>query len=364
MTGAPPRRILMTTDTVGGVWTYALELARALGGIEITLAAMGEPSPAQLHEADALPNVTLLSRPLRLEWMDEPWDDVARAGAWLLELEARVRPDVVHLNGYAHGALPWRAPAIAVGHSCVLSWHRAVRGTEAPPSWDRYRREVGRGLRAVRRVVAPSAAMLRSLDADYGPLPGARVIWNGRDPRGFARAVPKQPIVFSAGRFWDEGKNLAALEAVAPRLSWPVLVAGDLGHPDGETRRPAHVRALGRQSAVGIAELMSHASIYALPARYEPFGLSPLEAALCGCVLVLGDLPSLREIWGEAAIFVEPTDHDALHAALERLIARPAERAALAAAARARAAELSPETMARGYLELYHSLTEEVVACA
>ncbi len=32
-----------------------------------------------------------------------------------------------------------------------------------------------------------------------------------------------------------------------------------------------------------------------LPARYEPFGLSVLEAALSGCALVLGDIPSLRE---------------------------------------------------------------------
>ena len=35
-------------------------------------------------------------------------------------LERRLRPDVVHLNGYTHGALPWRAPVLVVGHSCVL----------------------------------------------------------------------------------------------------------------------------------------------------------------------------------------------------------------------------------------------------
>ena len=61
------------------------------------------------------------------------------------------------------------------------------------------------------------------------------------------------------------------------------------------------------------------AAIYALPARYEPFGLSALEAALSGCALVLGDIPSLREVWGDAAVFVPPDDagglRDALYAA-------------------------------------------------
>ncbi|NJL95480.1 MAG: glycosyltransferase family 4 protein [Anaerolineae bacterium] len=37
--------VLMTTDTIGGVWTYSLELARALppAGITINLATMGAP---------------------------------------------------------------------------------------------------------------------------------------------------------------------------------------------------------------------------------------------------------------------------------------------------------------------------------
>ncbi|HYO60185.1 MAG TPA: glycosyltransferase family 1 protein, partial [Archangium sp.] len=40
----------MTADTVGGVWTYALELCRALAGdgVQVELATLGAPlSPAQ-----------------------------------------------------------------------------------------------------------------------------------------------------------------------------------------------------------------------------------------------------------------------------------------------------------------------------
>src|SRR5690349_7949526 len=119
-------RILMTTDTVGGVWTYALELARALAphGVEVALATMGGPlSAAQRDELRPLRHVELFPSEFKLEWMEAPWADVAEAGEWLVWIERCVTPDVVHLNGYVHGALPWRAPSLVVGHSCVFSWH-------------------------------------------------------------------------------------------------------------------------------------------------------------------------------------------------------------------------------------------------
>jgi glycogen synthase len=149
VTSSSPLRILMTADTVGGVWTYALELARALAprDVRVDLATMGDrPTPAQRREAREVPGLELFESSFRLEWMEAPWDDVARAGEWLLGLEERLRPDVVHLNGFAHGALPWRAPVLVVGHSCVLSWWQAVRGCPAPPEWDQYRAAARAGL--------------------------------------------------------------------------------------------------------------------------------------------------------------------------------------------------------------------------
>jgi glycosyltransferase involved in cell wall biosynthesis len=101
---------------------------------------------------------------------------------------------------------------------------------------------------------------------------------------------------------------------------------------------------------------MARAAIYAAPARYEPFGLSALEAALCGCALALGDIPSLREVWGEAAVFVPPDDAEALRDVLEGLIANARLRREYAARARRRALEYSPRRMADGYLAAYSEL--------
>jgi glycogen synthase len=362
----------MTADMVGGVWTYAVDLARALAAhqIEVALATMGGPlNRHQREQLRALTNVGVFESHYRLEWMEAPWRDVERAGDWLLDIERRTRPDLIHLNNYAHGAIGWSAPVLVVGHSCVQSWWRAVHGTEAPAAWDGYREAVTRGLRAAQIVVAPTKAMLGELQRYYGPLAHARVIANSSDAQFFTRQS-KQPFILAAGRLWDEAKNLAALEHVAPRLAWPVYVAGDGTHPDGGTRALADVQLLGYLNRQEMAGWCAKASIFALPARYEPFGLAVLEAANAECALVLGDIASLRETWEGAAVFVAPDDAEALRDALQALIEDPTRRKALAARARFRAREFTPERMAAGYLSAYADLlavrpsAREEAACA
>jgi glycosyltransferase involved in cell wall biosynthesis len=78
-----------------------------------------------------------------------------------------------------------------------------------------------------------------------------------------------------------------------------------------------------------------------------------LEAALSGCALVLGDIASLREVWGDAALYVHPDDHLALRDALARLIADATLRHRLGRRARSRAMRYTPARMARGYIRAY-----------
>jgi glycogen(starch) synthase len=351
-------RVLVTTDTVGGVWHYAVELARALDtrGVAVVLATMGALLTGQQRaQLRGLSSLRLQESSYRLEWMQNPWADVNRAGEWLLELEREHRPGVVHLNQFAFGALPFQAPTLLVAHSCVLSWWRAVRGGPAPADWDTYRDKVARGLRGASEIAAPTRAMLAALEREYGLGREGRVLPNGRGTQLF-RPAPKQPFLLAAGRLWDEAKNLAALETVAPSLPWPVRVAGSTLHPDGGSVLPADVQSLGELPPRALAAEMAQAAIYALPARYEPFGLSVLESALCGCALVLGDIPSLRETWVDTALYVPPEDHGALRDALLGLIRDPAARERLARAAHGRALQLSAQRMADGYLAAYAAL--------
>ncbi|NVB79056.1 MAG: glycosyltransferase family 4 protein [Kofleriaceae bacterium] len=349
----------MTADTVGGVWTYTCELVRALApfGVDVTIATMGrEPTTAQRREADALPNARLVSSEFALEWMRDPWRDVDSAGEWLCGVARHLQPDIVHVNGYAHAGLRFDAPVVCVAHSCVCSWHRAVRGQAAPAEWNEYRRRVTMGLFSADRVVAPTHALARMVKAEYGAELDIRVIANGRDPDLWTTG-PKEPFVLSAGRLWDEAKGLQMLDAAAARVSWPIYVAGPTEGPRGfDCISTGGVAMLGELDRESLAGWMSRAAIYALPARYEPFGLSVVEAALSGCALVLGRIDSLHEVWGDCAVYVRTDEPDALAAALDTLAQDPLRRRTLAAAARARALQLTPARMATSYHALYTEL--------
>ena len=331
----------MTTDAAGGVWTYTLELADALAphGIEVHLATMGPPPDrAQLLALAESSVCSVHVSEFALEWQRDPWRDVEAAGQWLLELEASLEPTLVHLNGFAHGSLPWHAPAVVVAHSDVLSWWQSVHREPAPPEWDRYRAALQNGLESVAAVCAPTLATLEQLRRNvHFDAPGF-VVYNGRRSSVARRA--KEPFVLGVGRYWDEAKNLAALERVASRVPWPVVIAGDGA-------------ASGRRTPEEIASAMSRAAVFASPVRYEPFGLAILEAALAGCALVLGEIPSQCELWEGAALFVDPDDDAELTSALCLLAERPELLDRFARRARAGASRYSPEAMASGYLCVY-----------
>jgi len=351
-------KILMTCDTIGGVWQYSLELIRALAphGVEVALATMGQPpDDSQIQQAQRLANAQLHVGDFKLEWQSSPWVDVARAGDWLMQIASRFKPDVIHLNGYAHASLPWGRPVLVVGHSCVLSWWQAVKGRPAGEQWAQYKVAVARGLACADTVVAPSRTMLLELERLYGPLGNVRVIHNARSRMQF-RPAPKEEFIFSAGRLWDEGKNIAALRAVADEVEWPIYVAGPRSLEEPDPPAGQGLKELGILDEQTLASWMGRAAIYALPAYYEPFGLTALEAAMSGCALVLGDIDSLREIWGDAAAYVPPHDARELAFAIRYLQRDERTRRTLAAKAFSRALAYRPDRMSKEYLQTYDNI--------
>ncbi|HET9940571.1 MAG TPA: glycosyltransferase [Candidatus Eisenbacteria bacterium] len=348
-------RILMTADTSVDVWTFAMELATtvAQNGSQVDLALLGDPAtPAQRTEADAVPRLHLHEGGYPLEV------ETDQAGEWLMDLERRLSPDIVHLNGYVHGALPWRAPVVMTGHACALSWWEAVHGPPLPATLDPYADEVRRGLRAAHVVAVPTRAMRDSVLRLYGERVSVRVIPNGRtiaEPP----VIPKRHRVLFVGDLRDPSKNAAAMDRVAARLSWPVVVAGETRSRNGEPIRFKNARALGRMDRASLARAYAGAAIFALPALYEPFGYGALEAALSGCALVLGDIPTLREIWGEDACYVPPRDDQALLQTLRWLIEDRHVRRDYARRAKARAVEFTPERTAASYRDAYRMALAE-----
>jgi len=81
--------VLMTTDTVGGVWTYCMELCKSFQqyNVQFHLATLGAPMQQwQLDEVYQLENVHLHTSTYKLEWMSDPWKDVDASAKWLLDL--------------------------------------------------------------------------------------------------------------------------------------------------------------------------------------------------------------------------------------------------------------------------------------
>jgi glycosyltransferase involved in cell wall biosynthesis len=168
--------------------------------------------------------------------------------------------------------------------------------------------------------------------------------------------VPGEHIIFTAGRLWDEGKNFAVIDRVASHLTVPVLAAGPLEGPNGTHVKAAHAKVLGWLSDAEITQNLSAKPIFISMARYEPFGLAVLEAAQMECALVLSDIPTFRELWEGAALFVDPRDERAIAEIINRLLQDPEDRAALGRAARERADAYTVDAMSAGVLNIYHSV--------
>ncbi|MBE7171320.1 MAG: glycosyltransferase family 4 protein [Williamsia sp.] len=355
-------RILMTTDTVGGVWTYSIELCRSLQplGVCFYLITTGAPmQPAQRRQVEELDNVTVYETDFMLEWMENPWPSIDASGDWLLQLEEELEPDLVHINGFAYGSLPWKAPKIVVAHSDVFSWWIAVKGQWPPAEWNHYFERIQAGLQQADHIIAPSVAMMDQLRRIYSFDTPGQVIYNWSNPEKFYRAG-KEPVVFSMGRIWDEAKNIQLLLKAAPQIKAPIRLAGDHSFASNHCDLAnTNISYLGKLPAHQIAACLSTASVFVLPALYEPFGLSALEAALSGCALVLGNIDSLKEIWGESAIYVNGTDPQALADTVNALMEGEPMRLQYAQRAAERAKRYTSTAMAGQYKQVYTRLVQQ-----
>ena len=355
-------RILLTTDTIGGVWTFTKELTTELlkRGHAVALVSFGrQPSHEQqawcagLHLAHG-DNFQVTASNAPLEWMEKN-EFVFSQGAGVLSHVARqFRPDLLHSNQFCFGAMSLDIPKLITAHSDVLSWASACRPRGLDNShWLRqYRSLVTHGLHACEAVVTPTRWMANTLAQHYSGMPGCYVVMNGRNlsaPACHMRAVQAVTV----GRLWDEAKGVGMLRAVNSPI--PIYVAGERQH--GTSVAPKQLGRsilLGALSEQSLVSLFARSSIYIATSIYEPFGLAPLEAALCGCAVVANDIPSLREVWGDAALYFNGPR--SLSTVLHQLNRNPGELSMLRQQSFLRASELTAERMTNGYEQMYRAL--------
>ncbi len=328
--------VVVDADVLGrrrtGDETYVRNLLRELGtlGSELRIAAVTR-NPELVPDGIEPLELSTPAQEARMAWS-------------LPRLLRRTRASLVHTQY----AVPFRAPCPAVVTIHDLSFehdpaHMAFRDRLV------FRRVVPRAARVARRVLTVSERTRADLVRLYG-LPEGKVVVtpNGVDPA----FTPGNPLalgtyVLVVGAVQARKNQLAALAAAAA-VPLPLVVAGPLKDEALAARlREGGADLRGYVSQDELVELYRGAACLVQPSRFEGFGLPVLEAMACGTPVVALDEPALREVAGEAAVFVE--EHE-LADGMQRAIA---ERDRLVAAGLERAGSFSWRVSAERTLEVY-----------
>ena len=351
MPGYRPR-LLMTVDAVGGVWRYAMELARALTsrGVDVIFLCLG-PKPARQQVVEAEETGTLLCSDHRLDWMAQDKTEMVAACASIDRVTEEHDIDLLHLNAPAQAAhLKTDLPRIVVSHSCMPSWWYIVRGGQLPEDWEWRQRENRQGFEAANATIVPSGAHADILTECYGRIAGLEVVHNGIG--AVLHGQEKESFAFAAGRWWDEGKNGRIFNGIDNALGWPLVLAGAKVGPSGETAGYAG-ETLGDMPHHRVMEFMRRAAVVVSPSLYEPFGLAVLEAARAGAAVAVANIPTYRELWRDAVLYFDPRDPRTLREALSRLAGDPALRQAMGDRALAASRRYTPSRQAEAMLAIY-----------
>ena len=169
-------RLLMTTDAIGGVWQYSLDLCRHLTRrrVEVILAVLGPaPDAYQRRTAGAIGGVSLVEIEGELDWLAPDAASLADSAGRLCRLARERGVGLVHLNAPALNAcVDFPVPVVAVSHSCLGTWWDAVRSGPLPPEFAWRNALHAKGLRRAQIVVCPSRSFAGSRVESTRPASG------------------------------------------------------------------------------------------------------------------------------------------------------------------------------------------------
>ncbi len=243
----------------------------------------------------------------------------------------------------------------------------------SPAKRIRYQAVLPRACRLATAVVCVSQATLAGLHAATGLDPSrCEVIGEGPQLLGEPPDGPpaREPYLLYVGSL-DPRKNVETLlDAFAQdgtQLDSKLVIVGPVENGASGALHERltrlgigdRVHHLGFVSPERLVTLYREASALVLPSLYEGFGLPVLEAMQSGTPVVASDIPSLREVAGDAALYVSrPLDADCWREALIRISTDPALRAELSRRGTVAAAEFSWSQVGRRFSVLLHRVAQ------
>ena len=245
--------------------------------------------------------------------------------------------DVFHATNYV---LPPTRRAAGVVSVHDLSF--ALHADTVTPEVLRYQQLVPRGLRRARAVLTLSEATADEVAEHYhldrslvhAARPGVGTEWFATPPPTNAwreeHGLPPSYLLFVGTQ--EPRKNLPVLLEALRLLQRdgvehpPLMLAGPAGWGgpvDDSDLLPGSVRRLGYVDDEVLRGTVAGAAVLVFPSRHEGFGLPPLEALACGTPVVSSDLPVLREVTGDQALYAAVGDPADLAARLLDALADP-----------------------------------------
>jgi len=343
-------------STTGAIGTIARLFARAPGfrSLIITGSQKGEAY------ADP-PSLSVRPTPWRFGNVNIRY---ASALTWHL---ARLRPALIEVHNRPELAL-WLARRFPVAPVILFLNNDPQEMRSARTAAER-----ATLLRTLARVATSSCYLRRRLlEGIAQPAAPAVVLPNPIDLAELPPPGARQPLILWAGRVTHEKGPDAFVAACAAALvhlpGWRAeLIGADrfrIDSPDTAFVRSvrtaaerAGIRMPGYQGREYVLEAMGRAAIAVVPSRWqEPFGLVALEALASGAALVCSGRGGLRDVAGEAALYADPDDTEALATAIRTLADDPARRSALAQAGRERAKDFDAPVIAARLAALRHDV--------
>jgi glycosyltransferase involved in cell wall biosynthesis len=344
---------------VGGTEIYLRELLAALARIDT------------VNEYFVFTNLEtgadLVPRQANFEWKPQAVHARFRPGRILWEqtvvpLEAsRYRLNVLFNPGFTAPLLS-PCPCVTVFHDLQHKRHPEHFRWFDLPFW---RLLLWASAHRSRRLIAVSEATRQDFLRYYRVNPErVAVIHHGVEPRFFElnRSVTG-PYVLCVSTLHPHKNLERLLRAYARRKrDFELVLAGMRGFHSrpiealiSELDLAQRVRLTGWIPREELYHLYERARAFIYPSTFEGFGMPVLEAMAAGLPVACSDIPPLREVAGDAALFFDPLDEDAICNALERIASDETLRRRLAQAGRERARPFTWERAAEQTLRVLNT---------
>lgn len=146
------------------------------------------------------------------------------------------------------------------------------------------------------------------------------VVYNAVDSQFFHPGEQKHKDYLLAVASLDPRKNMERINRAHLGSGIPFWLVGGSGRAFAhQVQETTEMTLLGKVDAEKLRTCYQEAQGLVYGSLYEGFGLPPIEAMACGCPVLAADIPVLREVCQDAAIYCDPTDEKSIREGLKRL---------------------------------------------